>query len=220
MLNFDVKEELFDRGWVLLRTGIADPTFLRQELLEVSKEFGVPVPGRSRSLVEPVTPMPQEWAPARSLSARFGLEELPLHTDAAHWPIPCRYLLLACACAPRVTCETRFLPIREDALSAEEKGLLRQTPFRIRNSRNSFYGSVLGSDREFVRCDPGCMEAVTPNGEFVLGFFESERYRSQIGSHKWSVGDIVVIDNWRTLHGRAAAKDALYERTLLRTMVQ
>jgi len=33
---------------------------------------------------------------AGSLSSYFGLGPLPLHTDTAHWNVPCRYLALAC----------------------------------------------------------------------------------------------------------------------------
>src|SRR5215831_5432903 len=66
----------------------------RVQILAAS--LGEVVHGRNRQQVEHVIPRTAETAYAGSLSTTYGLGSIPIHTDTAHWPVPCRYLVIGC----------------------------------------------------------------------------------------------------------------------------
>src|SRR4051794_2186052 len=89
-------ERLAAIGWLVISTNASTQVSLTAEITSIAAMLGKMVPGRSRQLVELVKPTTPEQAHAASLSSKFGLLPLPLHTDGAHWTVPCRYLVLAC----------------------------------------------------------------------------------------------------------------------------
>ena len=97
-----------------------------------------------------------------------------------------------------------LLDTKRVQLSKKQISLLLSTPFRVINGRNSFFSTIFSGSRSYIRFDPGCMNAVTPIGKTVLRIFSHLRWSANIEKIYWKVGMVLVIDNWRILHGRGS----------------
>lgn len=203
-------------GWARFNLAHEGETRLQAVTLAIASAFGSPMPGRFGELVERLLPTGTEEAPRRSLSAKYGLDELPFHVDTAHWPTPGRYVVLSCVNPGAVDVPTLLLDRRNINFSTRELNLIRTEVFYVRNGSKSFYASILESDEKFIRVDPGCMEPQT-NGAFdALMMFSAERISQHASRIVWRSGDIVVVDNWRVLHARTPVRNAESGRLLLR----
>jgi len=208
---------LKSRGWASLTLSSSTETDLRDQLLAMANGLGTPAATRSGgSLFDTLSPTEADAAKPRSLSKVHAFGEFPLHIDTAHWLTPCRYVMLACvspgsASRPTLLMDTRRLP-----LSEHQSSLLNCTPLRVTNGRNSFFSTILSKARPFVRFDPGCMTATTIDGEKALAVLARHNWPAHIESVLWQQGMVVVLDNWRLLHGRADTGCHDRDRKLLR----
>jgi alpha-ketoglutarate-dependent taurine dioxygenase len=207
-------------GWSISSAGPISRERLVEQMLTLARSLGEVVAGRNKHLVEPVIPRPVDAAFPASLSSVYGLGTLPMHTDTAHWSTPCRYLVMACAEPGPQPTPTLLMDSNRVELSDQERLAMLRAVFLIRNGHRSFYGYVKDSSREFLRLDPGCMAPVCSEGAAVLRVFERDRQRHLLQRHDWKLGDILIIDNWRMLHGRGDGEQTSPGRVLLRTMVQ
>ena len=168
-------------------------------------------------------PVVQTLKPGREIdssqnrySGTFGLGEFPLHTDFAHWLHPPRYLMLRCIHASSTTL-TKLLPTTalESMLPIEtfRNALVRP---RHRASDGTIcllpitvhIGGIIG-----YRWDPLFL---VPMNTYALKISNAMR------RHQWDhsklitltlseLGDTLLIDNWRILHGRGSvSNDDLY----------
>jgi alpha-ketoglutarate-dependent taurine dioxygenase len=64
------------------------------------------------------------------------------------------------------------------------------------------------------------MEPLSPNGAEVGGAFSQVRNADKTYQHDWLRGGVLVIDNWRMLHGRGIDNQTAPGRLLLRAMVR
>ena len=103
-------------------------------------------------------------------------------------------------------------------LSEAEKTLLEDAPILVRTGRRSFYGTLLPPGGAFLRYDPGCLEAICDRGRVALALVAERLASTRPHEHHWAAGDILVIDNWRMLHGRAAC-DVGSGRSLARILI-
>ncbi|WP_366817314.1 TauD/TfdA family dioxygenase [Phenylobacterium sp.] len=87
--------------------------------------------------------------------------------------------------------------------SSEEQNLLEEAPVLVRSGRRSFYSTILARGGAFLRYDPGCLKAVDDRGQRALRLVEDRIAGAPSGAHHWRQGDILIIDNWRVLHGRS-----------------
>jgi hypothetical protein len=198
--------------WIVLRNCAAD-------ILQIARSLGEPVPSRpGRGLVDELTPMPQARAHRRSLSGIYGLGTLPFHIDTAHWLDPCRYVVLSCAEADDADVPTTLL--RWDPLfTRAERQVLAAAIFLVRNGRRSFYACALDHEGRFLRYDPGCLYPVSRGAGDAVVLIEERVERATAVEHVWSKGDVLVIDNWRTLHSRPPAPYGT-RRRLCRVLVR
>ena len=164
--------------------------------------LGTRVMGRAGALEEVIQPQASDDAHPRSLSAQYGLNALPFHVELSHRPRPCRYLLLGCIDPGSPSAVTMLLDWRTLGFSPEELHLLEGAPILVRTGRRSFYSTILSPDRAFLRYDPGCLEAVDERGRTALRLLEQRLAAGSPETHEWRRGDILIIDNWRVLHGR------------------
>jgi hypothetical protein len=85
--------------------------------------------------------------------------------------------------------------------------------FLVHCGRDSFYTPVLADVR--YRYDPGCMTACDARARLVEEYFAGQLAAAT--AFQWSGTDqLLVIDNRRVLHGRAAVADADAGRELTR----
>jgi hypothetical protein len=189
-------------GWTRYVATGADTAALVDEMFRLGDLLGTRARGRAGISEELIQPQTSEVAHPRSLSAQYGLNALPFHVELSYRTRPCRYLLLGCIDPGSPGTLTKLLDWRTLGFSPKELHLLESAPILVRSGRRSFYSTILCYSRTLLRYDPGCLEAVDERGRAVLRLVE---HRLALGSsrfHEWRRGDILIIDNWRILHGR------------------
>lgn len=189
-------------GWLRHTAACVSTRAVFDEMSRLGDLLGTPAAGRARALEEVIQPRTSNEAHPRSLSAQHGLNTFPFHVELSHRTRPCRYLLLGCLEPGSPNVATMLLDWRTLSFSPDELQLLESAPVLVRSGRRSFYSTLLGCDRAFLRYDPGCLEAVDQRGRAALTLVE---HRLALGSpyiHEWRRGEILIIDNWRVLHGR------------------
>ena len=191
-------------GWA---TGSADFESIRRQAR--SQHWVEVPPRRGDSTVSLLRPIDQSAARPASLSAIYGLEQQPLHTDGAHLHDPPDVLLLFSQ-RPSAT-STRLWRARDAASLPSVE--LEHGMFLVRNGRDSFYAPVLSRSR--LRYDPGCMSACDVRAGLVDQYFE--RQLLEASTHEWSEPDqVLLIDNRWVLHARSAVAEDDMERELMR----
>lgn len=179
------------------------------------KLLGRPAAGRAGVIHEKIVPRARSEAHPRSQSAVHGLDALPLHSELSHRPVPCRYVVLGCLDPGQHGSATTTLEWRTLEFTSEEMALLKSAPLLIRNGRKSFYSTAVPRDGRFLRYDRACVEAVDGRGRAALETIQGRLSLVPSVAHRLQRGDILIIDNWRTLHGREAVPEQS-GRTLMR----
>lgn len=199
--------QIAKRGWSSHRISELDPASTVRELGRIGDYFGTRVAGRAGSLDEVIQPRAADDAHPRSLSLRYGLGALPFHTELSHRTKPCRYLLLGCIDPGSPAAATMLLDWRNLRFSPQELDLLEAAPILVRTGRRSFYSTILAPGGLFFRYDPACLEPLDDRGRSALRLVEAriDGAASEAEAHHWRQGDILIIDNWRVLHGRSPA---------------
>jgi hypothetical protein len=146
----ELRDVLGRDGWVML-PGRAD------QLEALGFALGVPVASRfGGSVIDVLEPRSPSNASPRSLSANYGLGHFPFHIDGAHWRIPPRYVLLACAANSDPECATLLWKWRS-GIAAADLRLFADALYRVQDRSRSFYAQAFPGSRAFLRADPGCM---------------------------------------------------------------
>lgn len=204
-------------GWCEISSDVSED--LSVQLLEIGQRLGRPVALRnSLDIVQELVPS-RESRFSNSLSAKYKDGEFPMHTDTAHWLTPCRYIVMGCSKEGERQRDTLLLDTAAISMTEEVRLLLMSEPFRIVNGRRSFYGTVLAPGRQFIRYDPGCMSPTSDRGKAVMSFLANMRLSGPRESIRWHEGKILIVDNWRVLHGRCSAVGGGSERTISRVLV-
>jgi len=141
-------------------------------------------------------------APRRSLSAVYGLEKQPLHSDGAHLRIPPDIVVLhSAAPTPTSTVVWTPAPRGDDALPAAA----RDGIFTVRGNGESFL--AVARDRDGLRFDPVVMSPGDAFAREAVAYLDAARPRSEV--HLWDEPDLLLfIDNRRALHARDKVVDA------------
>src|SRR5258708_15280250 len=193
LLHFTMLDSLQHYGWTAVR-GIT-----RTGFLELAHSLGAPW-SRPGGVIEQLRVRLPEDASSRSLSGIHGRGAFPLHTDFAHYAIPPRYVLLRNACTVPVR-PTTVQPL--DVLSCSEAAYrtLQRRIWVIRGGPFLFYAPVLFGAGGYVRWDSGCMSPSALAADALHVWTECLALAEPF-SFDWDVNTALVIDNWRTLHGR------------------
>lgn len=207
-------------GWVAFDLPWSDEATFNAQLLSFASQLGTPVPTRPGSgIFDILIPRRADVAHPNSLSKIYDVGEFPLHIDTAHWLNPCRYILMGCI-APGLTNRcTNLLDTKRVKLNDWQVDLLYRSPFRVRNGRRSFFSTILSKDRQFVRLDPGCMSPASDDGFKALNVYSESKQEDSIDRVKWKTGRVLLLDNWRVLHGRAAGHGLDPDRKQLRISI-
>lgn len=192
---------------------------MREDIVETATQLGTPNKGRNGQVIEELIPKNQQDARTNSLSKSFGLDTLPFHIDAAHYPIPSRYLVFACSLAVGEVAPTFLLDRSKIVTTNDEESALQNGVFMVRNGRNSFYANVKPSGCKYLRWDPGCMIAKDKHAALAARVLSRWPKQEDCEVINWSSGALLVVDNWQMLHARGAALPEHGERSLLRITV-
>jgi len=191
--------------------------------LEIASALGKIVPAmREGGLVQSLRPKPATLASSWSLSSVYGLSTFPFHTDAAHHPMPPHYIVMRLVETQKSNCATLILPLSKSNLEASEFATLRRDVWIVNGGRGKFTTTVVNtltdSVEEIVRFDLACMRPCRPNFSSSLRIMLSYLQRSVPIRIPWVKNHLLVLDNWRMLHGREAAV-AGESRTLERVLI-
>lgn len=150
----------------------------------------------------------REGTTPNTYSGNYGRGEFPLHTDLAHWSLPPRYFVLRCVVGAEGV-PTRLV----DGLDLiEAVGELRMSravvrprrPIAGRQSLLRLLDAHAGA--KLLRWDDLFIVPVTTEGKRA---FEVVRHHLALAKPieitLFRPGDTLIVDNWRMLHGRAAA---------------
>lgn len=209
--------EVAIKGWSITKLPKHGHINLQTALMEIAKEIGDPLPNRGRAPFNVLKPFDVYSAPPKSLSALVGLGLQPWHVDLSHQLIPARYVLLGCIKNIATGGETEIIS-KDNFLIDEYRDLYLSEPFLVKNGGHSFYSTLMTRDSEYLRFDPGCMSGVTPAAKELMQVLTSQDLLPAY-SHQWSVGDILIIDNWHMLHRRTKI-EGLLDRSICRICIK
>lgn len=172
----------------------------------VAKRIGsvANIPGIST--VQSLIPRSKQYASKSSYSGIYGRGEFPLHTDMAHWRVPPRYLMLRCI-QPDIKVKTTVLPSafvleREDIID------LRRSLFRPRRRLEGRLTVMRLYEDERFRWDPVFIEPLNAlASELSRRIYEKLRKFKPLRISLEHIGECLIIDNWRVLHGRTSVED-------------
>lgn len=205
-------EETQKTGWA---AGTMNFAALRNQMKKLHWT-GVPM-RRGEDTLASLRPTATEDAPAASLSAIYGLGDQPLHTDGAHLKCPPDIIILTSE-LPNVT------PTRLWSLSAGMRASDPGFPFEafangmflVTGQRDNFLSPCLVQGN--LRFDPGCMKACDERALRVVSYLSTAI--SESIEHEWTTREgILMLDNRKTLHSRAAVHHDDLEREIIRVAV-
>lgn len=212
------RHDLASRGWAVLE-GLAGEQ-LADVLVALTGALGMTPCKQRKQFVQRLIPLDERKAHPRSLSAQFGTGGFPFHVDTAHWTRPCRYVLMGAPVGDQTERPTELLDFTQLPLAADERQALSEGLFLVAAGRSSFYATAYANDRPFVRFDPGCMKPMDDQAMRAVTLLIPERWVDIAMKVYWARGTVLVLDNWRMLHRRAAAANEAGSRPLLRALAQ
>jgi hypothetical protein len=214
-----MRRRIASHGWAHLSALFEVSSSFESDLVRLGELLGTTIPSvGGRSTVDHLRPSQSAAQSRHSLSEIYGLQPFPLHIDTAHWKTPCRYVLFACYKTGTSAAATHVMPWSRFRLRSSDRELLSQGIFLYRNGLNSFLGSVLTAKQPFPRIDLGCMEPMNRAAKHASARLTKILTTADPHEICWAAGDVLVIDNWACLHGRARVLDTS-DRELLRLLV-
>jgi L-asparagine oxygenase len=162
--------------------------------------------------VQMLIPCSQNGAPPNTYNGNFGRSDFPLHTDLAHWARPPRFVVLRCIRgAPHVA--TRILDGR--ALLADVGAdVLRMALVQPRRPmRNGKQLLRLLERSESLPCDLMRWDSLylrPASGVAAIACQRIHDFLSRVSPTEVTLlelGDTLIFDNWRCLHGRSSATE-------------
>ena len=202
-----MRNTLENQGWWKGKCSEHD---LDEILIKISNHLGQPIGARRKtSVIEILKPQSADSAYKNSLSAQYELTAFPFHIDTAHWTIPCRYIVFGCKSPGTCGRKTLLIDWGSLQIKAPEVDLLKKAIFLVKDGGRSFYSSILSENEPFIRYDTGCMHTSDRESEMALQLLESILEKADKKEVAWEENDVLVMDNWRILHGRSDSNDAL-----------
>lgn len=171
--------------------------------LELARWLADQIGARVCAPLETLTTSTPGTKPLNTYGGNYALSRLPLHTDLAHWAVPPRYLILRCVVgSPDVV--THVVHQRE---------ILRSIPVElidraILRPRRRLEGRMFLLRMRYAgifRWDPLFLEPDNVEAQLVRNHLAEESSRfvpDEIVMDQ--PGRVVLIDNWKVLHGRGA----------------
>jgi hypothetical protein len=147
-------------------------------------------------------PLDNDEARPNSLSSRYGKAAQPLHTGGAHLTEPPDFVLLLAektSAVPTLLWRCKIIHYQLPSYTDLLHGV-----FLVRNGSESFFRTAASGLH--LRYDPGCMVPCDERSRRAASFFAA--VTESAVEHHWDVpGKVLLIDNQRVLHARAAAEN-------------
>jgi len=173
--------------------------------------------------VQQLRPKERYGSTSNVYSGNYGLGEFPLHSDLAHWAMPPRYFMLRCV-VPATDAYTFLFDVHK-IIEKEANIIIERALFKPRKKISGhinllrFHEIESGVDK--YRWDN--LFIVPDNQEAnIIANNISDNYtsaNSELRCYYTTLGDTVIVDNWKMFHGRSSVsvtdKDRLIERVYL-----
>lgn len=206
----EIRESIRRRGFAFIPEDVPG-----KQSREAISRFGqlLTLPGLAE--VQSLRLQEKESATPNTYSGNYGRGEFPLHTDLAHWSLPPHYFVLRCIVGAE-NVPTRLVDGTDLIGVVGELRLSRA----IVKPRRPIAGQVCllhlldaNAQVKVLRWDELFIVPATVEGgsasEAVRGYLARGRSTELTLSKP---GDTLIVDNWRMLHGRAAASKVVTRR--------
>ncbi|GAB5526804.1 MAG: hypothetical protein Roseis2KO_46760 [Roseivirga sp.] len=194
--NIDILKK---KGWIELES-CSDET----KLLEAAKSIGNIVKQPNQQDIFSLYPSEANDAKEGTFSNLHGKSEFPLHTDTAFLNIPIRYMLLNTE--KDSFCGTTVLSTKNlfHQLSVEEMKIATKSIFLLKTNKGSYFTSLFfrQMSEEGFRYDSTCMTPINKHAKDFVPILQRAINGVEPEVIKWDRHKTVLIDNWKTLHGR------------------
>lgn len=141
-----------------------------------------------------------------SLSQEFGLNAFPFHTDGAHRIIPPKWLILEYKGLRPSNSATTLLDTLHLQNDRVNENFFFNEIYLVTGGKISFLTTLVNKTQcksPIFRWNSLIMKKLNSKEHNNLNIFE----RSISHRFEWIKGKILVIDNWRILHGREAINE-------------
>lgn len=173
------------------------------------------------SFVDILTPKNKSDKNLNRYHGNYGYEDYPMHTDLAQWARPPRYLMLRgtegnpdvstlLIDAPSLA---RILPI----------SLAKRAVFLPRNIRTNVALSFIldATEKLAIRWDPLFLRPLNSAAQDIVAILQSHNSNKFIKGYSLTdCKSILIIDNWRCLHGRGVVVEGDCRRSVERIYLE
>lgn len=212
-LDGKILQRLEEQG--VARIPAVDPV----DLLSIASQLGSPTADfNSEELIRVISPA-HAGRSSESLSSRYGLGEFPFHTECAYWREPPKYILLHCLTPGAGDRPTGYCDVA--SVSNLDMSPLHDSLYRIRRSSGSFLARCFERVNHDwrVRADRDCMLPVDESRD-PLRIVLFPAIRDKVIWHHWEQNELLILDNWRVVHGRGSASTIDHDRQIARLLVK
>lgn len=168
-----------------------------------------------------ILPKSELSAKKNTLSAAFGLNEFPFHSDGATSAIPPKYIYIKFN-GDRSS-EVKFSIFNTDFLtnSHEFRSIARDALFRVKNGPKSFITSIIKvtSGITFFRYNPFIMAPLNNSAKQIAELIQEHQIHNKIVFSP-SANSSIIFDNHRVLHSRGSVSESVVgKRWILRKWI-
>lgn len=193
-----------------------EPEVSTEELLPL---FARPEFFSDKGPVHKLVPKKCQGLTPNTYSGIYGLDCFPLHTDLAHWEFPPRYFILRCISGIK-TIETKLLDSKT-VLSILGKDCFANEIVMPRKSTQGLRRalSLFDQSRNLFRWDKSFLKPCLKSSRFeeiAECISTTPTIKVSLSEH----GDLLVVDNWRMLHGRGRVPKSGLDRVIERAYIR
>jgi hypothetical protein len=220
LTSLSYTESLRLNGFAVMRKFAVDLTSI-----DASRQLGEIDVVEGLDSVQTLVPHDCDEAQPNTYSGNFGRSAFPLHTDLAHWVRPPRYFVLRCICgAPNVATHLLDGQVLIDTFGTDTLRMALVQPRRpMRNGKQllRLLERLDAPSRSLIRWDSLYLRPATSLAADILERIQTFLLRLQPAQVTLlEMGDTLVVDNWRCLHGRSAILNAGGLRRIDRTYLK
>lgn len=183
--------------------------------IALAEKIGRVINFQNRSTLELLQVKPNNSLQKNTYSGNYGYNELPLHTDLAHWAVPPRYLMLR-SIIPSAVVSTKLL--HHSFLTNEfEDSTISRALFKPRRSLDGHKFMLRLKQGGIFRWDKLFLVPENKDAIEIVKYCNTEQLaKISIDTLLSEEGDYLIIDNWNTLHGRSGVPELDSNRLLHR----
>ena len=188
-----------------------------QSLLKLAEQYGHPIGIRLNANASDVLiPREKKDAKVHSLSAEYGMEAFPFHTDCAYYLVPPRFIFFRSKIVNN-NCATLLHKISNLHFSPTQIELLKTGLFEIRGHHKMFFASLL--EKGIFRWDKNCVKAIDRTAKEAVEVVENMLKSTPPHKYYWiNKNKVLIVDNWQVLHAREESSS--FNRAIERILIE